>query len=111
MASTTEIWLVDFGPAEPEEAGGVRPGLVVGPPGTMRAAPFVFVAPITKKRRGLATHVEVESGPATGLDITSYVQCEKTRSVSRRRLIHRLGLIGPDVRHAVARRLGVLIDI
>jgi len=33
----------------------------------------------------------VESSDTTGLDETSYIQCELIRSVNRPRLIHRLG--------------------
>lgn len=111
MASTSEIWLVDFGDAYPEEPAQIRPGVVVGPPATYEGAPFVFVAPMTTARRGLGFHVEVEARPSTGLDATSYVQCEKSRSVSRRRLIHRLGTVGARERADISRTLRFLIDI
>ena len=35
--------------------------------------------------------IEVEATAATGLDVTSYVQCELIRSINRDRLVHRLG--------------------
>jgi len=55
--------------------------------------PFVIVAPLTTSYRGLSLHVEVDSAPSTGLDATSYVQCELLRSISERRLVHRLGSV------------------
>jgi mRNA interferase MazF len=94
MASIDDIWLVDFGEPYPGEPAHHRPALVIGPPDSFGADfPLVIVTPMTTTRRGLSLHVEVEPGPATGLDETSYVQCELVRSVARRRLLHRLGAL------------------
>jgi mRNA interferase MazF len=94
MASVDEIWLTDFGDPYPGEPAHHRPALVIGPAGMFGADfPFVIVCPITTRRRGLSIHVEVEPGPDSGLDETSYVQCELIRSISRGRLVHRLGTI------------------
>lgn len=94
MASVGELWLIDFGEPFPGEPAHHRPALVLGPPDTFgRDFPFVIVCPLTTARRGLSIHVEVEASDASGLDRTSYVQCELIRSVSRRRLAHRLGTI------------------
>lgn len=71
-----------------------RPALVLGPPDSFGPdVPFVIVTPLTTTRRGLSLHVEVEATEGTGLDHTSYVQCELIRSVNRRRLVHRLGAV------------------
>jgi len=42
-------------------------------------------------RRGLSLPVELESTPITGLDVTSYAQCELIRSVDSKRLLRRMG--------------------
>ena len=71
-----------------------RPALILGPPDTFGPGfPFVIVVPLTTARRGLSLHVEVEAGADTGLDTTSYIQCELIRSINRNRLIHRLGSV------------------
>lgn len=111
MASIDDLWLVDFGEPHPGEPARRRPALVLGPPDTFGPGfPFVIVAPLTTTRRGLSLHVEVEAGPATGLDDTSYVQCELIRSVSQRRLLHRLGSVdlatGREVADIVQTLLG-----
>ncbi len=94
MASIDDLWLVDFGDPFPGEPARHRPALVLGPPETFGPRfPFVIVAPLTTTERGLSLHVEVEARAATGLDRTSFVQCELLRSVSRRRLVHRLGAV------------------
>jgi mRNA interferase MazF len=94
MASVDDLWLVDFGEPFPAEPAHHRPAVILGPPDTFGPDfPFVIVCPMTTTRRDLALHVEVESTETTGLDDTSYIQCELLRSINRRRLVHRLGAI------------------
>lgn len=112
MASLDDIWLVDFGERYPAEPAAYRPALVLGPPQTFGPdLPFVVVAPLTTRRRGLSLHVEVEAGPLTGLDETSYVQCELIRSVSRRRFVHRLGSVDLGTRAQVADVIRMLLSL
>lgn len=94
MASVDDLWLVDFGDPYPGEPATTRPALVLGPPDTFGPDfPFVIVVPLTTTGRGLSLHVEIEPGGETGLDETSYAQCELIRSINRRRLVHRLGQV------------------
>lgn len=112
MASTHDLWLTDFGNPFPGEPAHRRPALVVGPADRFGPdLPFTFVCPLTSTWRGLTLHVEVEPGPATGLDRTSWVQCELLRSISRRRLVHRLGVADPDTSGRVAQVLRTLLDL
>lgn len=111
MASISELWLVDFGDPYPAEPSSIRPALVVGPPDTFGPAfPVVFLVPLTTTRRQVVTHVEVEASGFTGLDVTSYVQCEMLRSVSSRRLMHRLGVIGWEAMDKVSFNIATLLD-
>lgn len=110
MASADELWLVDFGDPYPGEPARHRPSLLLGPPETFGADfPFVIVCPLTTTRRGLSLHVEVNAGPTTGLDDTSYVQCELIRSINRRRLVHRLGAIDLATSHRVHEIIDALL--
>jgi mRNA interferase MazF len=111
MASVDDIWLVDFGEPHPAEPALHRPGLVIGPPDTFGPEfPFVIVTPLTTTHRALSLHVEVEASAATGLDDTSYIQCELIRSVNQNRLVHRLGAIDSDVSHQVATVIKTLLN-
>ena len=103
MASVDDLWLVDFGEPYPGEPAAYRPALILGPPDTFGPGfPFVIVAPLTSSRRGLSLHIEVEATNDTGLDTTSYIQCELIRSINRNRLVHRLGAVSPDISNQVA---------
>lgn len=99
-ASVDRLWLVDFGESYPGDSAAHRPALILGPPDTFGPGfPFVILVPRTTVRRGLSLHVEVEANADTALDTPSYMQCELIRSTDRRRLVHRLGAIGPDIGH------------
>lgn len=103
MASIDDLWLVDFGQPHPGEPASYRPALILGPPDTFGPGfPFVIVTPLTTSRRGLSLHIEIEATPETGLDTTSYIQCELIRSINTDRLVHQLGTVGPDTSHRVA---------
>ena len=111
MASVDDLWLVDFGDPYPGEPAALRPALVLGPPETFGPDfPFVIVVLLTTIRRGLSLHVEIESGTETGLDATSYAQCELIRSVNRRRLRHLLGQIDAGASHQVASVVKTLLN-
>jgi mRNA interferase MazF len=111
MASINDVWLVDFGEPHPGEPAAHRPGLVLGPPDTFGPAfPFVIVTPLTTTRRGLSLHVEVEPTHESGLHEVSYIQCELLRSINRRRLVHRLGTINPDVSLRVSSVVKTLLN-
>jgi mRNA interferase MazF len=111
MASIDDLWVVDFGDPFPGEPAHHRPALVLGPPDSFGADfPFVIVCPLTTTHRGLSLHVEVEATRDTGLDGTSYIQCELLRSVSRRRLAHRLGAIDASTSRTVAEIISTLLN-
>ena len=111
MASPDELWLVDFGDPFPGEPAQHRPALVIGPPDTFGADfPFVILCPLTTTRRGLSLHVEIDGSDITGLDSTSYVQCELVRSVNRRRLVRQLGAIDLATSEQVTQVLRTLLN-
>ncbi len=111
MASVDDLWLVDFGQPFPAEPAHHRPALVIGPPDTFgQDFPVIIVCPLMTTRRGLALHVEIEPTDTTGLDDTSYVQCELLRSVNRRRLVTRLGSIDASSSRHIADILKTLLN-
>lgn len=111
MASIDDIWLVDFGEPFPGEPAHHRPAVVLGPPETFGPRfPFVIVCPLSTTPRGLSLHVEVDPTEVNGLDEVSYIQCELIRSISNRRLIHRLGTIDAAVAQHVDEIVKTLLN-
>jgi len=87
-----DIWLFNPDPVKGNEIGKkVRPALIVsnnlmnkGPSG------LVIVVPITSKDKRIPSHIRIEP-PQGGVKIPSFVVCEQVRSISKERLIKRLG--------------------
>lgn len=83
-----EIHLCDFGDPIGHEPGFRRPAVVVSRDELNRHG-IALVVPVTRSRRGYATHVELEDV----LPVTSYAQCELLRSVSTERLRRPVGVL------------------
>jgi mRNA interferase MazF len=77
-----DIYLCDFGSPIGHEPGFRRPAVVVSHSELSRHG-VPIVLPVTRTRRGYATHVELDGV----LPVLSYVQCELIRAVSADRLI------------------------
>lgn len=89
-----EVWLFDPDPVKGNEIGKkVRPALVVsnnlmnkGPSG------LIIVVPITSKNKKIPSHIRIDP-PMGGVKIPSFAVCEQIRSISKNRLVKRLGKV------------------
>jgi mRNA interferase MazF len=72
-------------------------------------AGVILVVPTTSTRRGLPSHIEIEPGES-GLQHPSYAKCEDVKSVSERRLIDRLGVVGAESLFEIGRVLRYLLE-
>ena len=109
--SRGELWLVDLNPTRGHEQAGRRPALVVsvdelnhGP------AELVILAPLTTRDRGLPLHVAI-TPPEAALTQPSFIKCEDVRSVSKERLVRRIGVVAPATLAEVEDRLRLLLDL
>ncbi len=105
------MWFCDFTPVVGHEQGGIRPCLILSDDAfNVSGAGVVFVAPITSRRKGYRTHVEMQP-PEGGLSRASFVVTEATRSVSVQRLHHRTGTASPATLAAVSGHLRRLLAL
>lgn len=93
------------------EQGWQRPALVISSDQWNRHASTLTVVPLTRRKHGLPTRAEIEADQPTGLDVTSYAHCEDIRSVSDRRLVHRLGEVDLATMIRVARTLRMFLEV
>lgn len=106
-----EIWLIDLDPTLGREQAGTRPALVISADIFNRSyADLVFIIPITSKAKSIRSHVPLLP-PEGGLNLPSYIMCEAMRSVSKQRLIKRLGVISQATMGEVEDRLKILLDL
>jgi len=100
--SRGEIWLCDLEPVRGhEQAGPSRTCLVVSANGLNQGdAGLVIICPLTKTHRNIPSHVKVTVNESK-LNYDSHVQCEQVRSISVKRLQHKVGVQLPG--HIIAK--------
>jgi mRNA interferase MazF len=110
--SRGDLWFIDLSdPPKGHEQAGNRPALVFsvdkfnhGP------ADLVIAIPISKVPKGIPTHVEVKP-PEGGLKVRSFIKCEAIRSLSKIRLVKRMGSISERTMEAVEDRVRILLGL
>lgn len=106
-----EVWIINLDPTKGREQAGKRPALVLsvdqfnhGP------AELVVILPITSKAKGIPLHVAV-TPPEGGLSQPSFIKCEDVRSVSKERLLNKLGIVSAQTMVAVEDRIKRLLGL
>lgn len=106
-----EIWLVDLSPVRGHEQAGKRPALVIsvdlfnsGPAG------LVVALLVTTKYKAIPFHIEANP-PEGGLTEKSFIKCEDIRSISKERLLSRLGAVSIQTMAIVEDRLRILLGL
>ena len=109
--SRGEVWLADFSSTAGREQRGTRPALVISLDRFNHgSAGLAIVVPVTTTERGIPFHIPI-SRPEGGLKKDSYAMCENVRSVSRERLLKRLGEASEPTLRLVEDRLRVLLGL
>ena len=106
-----DVFWVNLDPVVGSEVGKKRPAVVVQNEAANRTSATATVIPLsTNLRRVYPFQVRVPAGEA-GLDRDSKALCEQIRTLSRTRLIERIGTIGParldEIREALDRHLWI----
>ena len=106
-----ELWLVDLDPTRGREQAGTRPAFVISVDSFNNGpADLVVVLPLTTRDKGIPLHIRIDP-PEGGLDRVSFVKCEDIRSLSKERLVRRLGVISTDTMASVEYCLRMLLDL
>jgi mRNA interferase MazF len=90
-----EIYWLDWNPARGSEQAGRRPVLVVQTDVANLKAnyPLTIVVAVSTKGRPVPLHIVLEPSPENGLPATSYAKCEQLLTVSKARLVQRVGKV------------------
>ncbi|MCB1149780.1 MAG: type II toxin-antitoxin system PemK/MazF family toxin [Chlamydiia bacterium] len=89
-----EVWLFDPDPVKGSELGKkVRPALIISN-NAMNKGPsgLVIVVPMTSKNRNIPSHIRLNP-PEGGVSLSSFAMCEQIRSISKERLVKKLGKV------------------
>lgn len=105
-----EIWLAKLNPTLGREQAGIRPVLIISNNYFNRGfAQLVYAIPITSKDKNIRSHLEIMP-PEGGLKMSSYIVCEAMRSISKQRMIKRLGIVSAETIEDVQEMLEILLD-
>ena len=103
--------MTQLDPTRGHEQAGTRPILVLSDDLFNRGtAGLVIAVPITSRLRPIPFHVRIMP-PQGGLTVESAALCEAIRSISKERLLKRLGLVGRETLELVEDRLRILLRL
>lgn len=89
-----EVWLFDPDPTKGNEIGKkIRPCIVISH-NLMNSGPsgLIFIVPLTSINKGIPSHIKIVP-PMGGVTAESFALCEQMRSISKIRLVKKLGKI------------------
>jgi mRNA interferase MazF len=102
-----EIWLVDFNPARGSEQSGQRPAVIIQNDVGNRVADTTIIAAISTNLRPNPTNVLIKATKQTGLTDESMAKTSQLLTISKERLIQRLGKIDKPTTEALKQALKV----
>ncbi len=89
-----DIWLFDPDPTKGNEIGKkIRPCLIISNTewNQIRSG-LVIIIPLTSVDKKVFSHVRIDP-PEGGVNVPSFVMCEQLRSISRDRLVKKIGQV------------------
>ena len=103
-----QIYYADLSPVVGSEQGGVRPVLIVQNDVGNKYSPTVIAAAITsqKEKSKLPTHIEINAQNC-GLAKNSVVLLEQIRTIDKKRLKERMGMLDEDAMYQVNSALSI----
>jgi mRNA interferase MazF len=88
-----EIWLADLNPVRGSEQEGFRPVVIISGNVVNTHLPVVIICPLTTKVKGYKGNVVLEPDTCNGLMQKSEIVIFQIRSVSKERLLRKVGEI------------------
>ncbi len=104
-----EVWLADLNPVTGSEQAGMRPVVIVSGDLLNRYLPVVIVCPLTTKVKGYKGNVVLPPNTENGLKESSEVLVFHIRSLSKERLVRRIGKISSGQLHLIKKGLDEIL--
>ena len=103
-----DIYYADLSPVVGSEQGGVRPVLIIQNDVGNKYSPTVIAAAITSQREKskLPTHIEINAQNC-GLAKNSVVLLEQIRTIDKKRLKERMGMLDENAMYQVNSALSI----
>jgi mRNA interferase MazF len=108
-----EIWMIDWNPGRGSEQTGYRPSLIVQRNSGSANPQYgnVIVVTISSKSSGnVPFHLFVRKNPENGLSSDSYIKCEQIITISKQRLVKKIGQLQEDFMNIVYDTIKLLLQ-
>ena len=108
-----DIWVVDWSPGRGSEQAGMRPAVVVQTDAANLNPhyPNTIVLTVSTKGKAVPFHVPIDASERNGLQERSFVKCEQVLTISKERLVRRLGRLEEGYLELVATSLRKVLKI
>jgi mRNA interferase MazF len=108
-----DIWIVDWSPSRGSEQAGTRPAVVVQTDAANLNPryPNTIVVTVSTKGRPVPFHLPLRPSDQNGLKVESFIKCEQLLTISKDRLVRRLGSIEADQLKMVTASLRTILEI
>tara|TARA_R110000868_G_scaffold312358_3_gene573283 strand:+ start:242 stop:574 length:333 start_codon:yes stop_codon:yes gene_type:complete len=88
-----EIWRVNLNPSVGSEQGGLRPVVIISGNALNENLNIVIVCPLTSKLKNYKGNIVLQPNTDNGLNLPSEILNFHVRSISKNRLVKKLGSI------------------
>jgi mRNA interferase MazF len=104
-----EIWQTDLNPVTGGEQKGIRPVVIISGNLINRYLPVVIMCPLTSRVKGYKGNLILEPDELNGLSQRSEVLVFHIRSISKERLIRKIGTISETELEQIKAGLGDIL--
>ncbi|MFH0813341.1 MAG: type II toxin-antitoxin system PemK/MazF family toxin [Pseudomonadota bacterium] len=108
-----DIWIVDWSPSRGSEQTGMRPAVVIQTDAANLNPhyPNTIVVTVSTKAKAVPFHVSVNPSEENGLKKASFVKCEQVMTISKERLVRRLGRLEGERLQVVGASLRKVLEV
>ncbi|MFP4402428.1 MAG: type II toxin-antitoxin system PemK/MazF family toxin [Candidatus Nanoarchaeia archaeon] len=108
-----EIWLIDWNPSRGSEQSGLRPSVIIQNDygNSNDKFPNTIITTISTKGRNIPFHIQLTPNNSNRLTQVSFIKTEQILTISKERLIKKLGTITSEELKAVNEGIKILLNI
>jgi len=108
-----EVWLVNWNPGRGSEQEGIRPSLIIQTDaGNINPNyPNTIVVAISTKGREVPFHIKVKPSSTNGLKSLSFIKCEQILTISKERLVEKIGTLEKHYLKLVEEALKLILSL
>lgn len=108
-----EIWLVNWNQGRGSEQAGIRPSLIIqSDAGNINTHyPNTIVLTISTKGRTVPFRIHIKPSAENDLKKESYIKCEQILTISKGRLVKKLGTMEAGLMEQVEEALQLVLDL